>query len=249
MRAKKGTSVVSPKADLNADIRIGKITNTADDAKSNRSRASQAKSVGARSGAVSNFKPALPTVKQPNPFNGNKLLTYEDPSAALNISEEHWNVIVQKNLRDYEEGNKLAKVKALERATKVQEEQRVQAEKKRNEELDRATRERNDYLQNGMKASDVYYINEDKKAAKMASLKGGAKTVAEDLRRKHIASLDQKQRRIKEDAENRYKQMEKLHAEDEADKAKRLEKKLALRKVMDEDFANKQKYKERNSKL
>ena len=111
MRAKKGTSVVSPKPGLieNADgARIGKLTNTADDAKSNRSRASNAKSVGARSGAMnmSNFSPAQPTVKQPNPFNGNKLLTYEDPSAALNISEDHWNVIVQKNLRDYEEGNK-----------------------------------------------------------------------------------------------------------------------------------------------
>ena len=84
MRAKKGTSVTSPKAGLieNADgIRMGKITNTADDAKSNRSRASQARSVGGRSATMnlSNFSPALPTVKQPNPFNGNKLLTYEDP--------------------------------------------------------------------------------------------------------------------------------------------------------------------------
>ncbi len=141
MRARKGTSVTSPKPGLieNTDgVRIGKITNTADDARSNRSRASNAKSVGARSGMnASTFSPAYPTVKQPNPFNGNKLLTFEDPSAALNISEEHWNVIVQKNLRDYEEGNKMAKVKALEKATKVQEEQRKQAEKKRKEEYDR----------------------------------------------------------------------------------------------------------------
>ena len=55
-----------------------------------------------------------------------------------------------------------------------------------------------------MKASDVYYINEDKKAAKMASLKGGARGVAEDLRRKQVASLDQKHRRMKEDADARF---------------------------------------------
>lgn len=99
MRTRKGTSVVSPKQGLieNADgIRIGKINGTADDAKSNRSRASNARSVGRHSQTMnaSAFSPAQPTVKQPNPFNENKLLTYEDPSAALNISEEHWNVIV-----------------------------------------------------------------------------------------------------------------------------------------------------------
>ena len=100
-----------------------------------------------------------------------------------------------------------------------------------------------------MKASDVYYVNEDKKAAKMASLKGGAREVAEDLKRKQLASLDQKHRRMKEDADARLNQMEKIRAEDEAEKHRRMQKKMELRKIMDEDFANKQKFRDRHSQL
>lgn len=100
-----------------------------------------------------------------------------------------------------------------------------------------------------MKASDVYYVNEDKKAAKMASLKGGAREVAEDLKRKQLASLDQKHRRMKEDADARLNQMEKIRAEDEAEKHRRMQKKTELRKIMDEDFANKQKFRDRHSQL
>lgn len=90
-----------------------------------------------------------------------------------------------------------------------------------------------------MKASDVYYVNEDKKAAKMASLKGGARGVAEELKRKQVASLDTRHRRMKDDANERFNQMEKIRAEDEAEKNRRMQKKLELRKIMDEDFANK----------
>ena len=43
--------------------------------------------------------------------------------------------------------------------------------------------------------------------------------------------------------------MEKLKAEDEAERAKRMQKKADLRKIMDEDFASKQKFKDRHSQL
>ena len=34
----------------------------------------------------------------------------------------------------------------------------------------------------GIRSSDVYYINQDKKNAQMAALKGGAQVMAQDLR-------------------------------------------------------------------
>ena len=48
---------------------------------------------------------------------------YEDPSAALNLSEDKWNEIVQENFKKYEAGQREAKAKAFERNRKIQEEQ------------------------------------------------------------------------------------------------------------------------------
>ena len=44
--------------------------------------------------------------------------------------------------------------------------------------------DQNDFNTVGNKASNVYYVNQDKKDARMASLKGGGKSVAENLRQK-----------------------------------------------------------------
>ena len=50
---------------------------------------------------------------------------------------------------------------------------------KRAKTLEKRTADRDNFNSVGHKASDVYYINEDKKAAAQAALKGGARAVAE----------------------------------------------------------------------
>ena len=39
----------------------------------------------------------------PNPFDNSKAVLYEDPSAALNLSEDKWNAIVQENRKKFED--------------------------------------------------------------------------------------------------------------------------------------------------
>lgn len=45
-------------------------------------------------------------------------MIFEDPSNALNLSEEKWNQIVQENYKKYEAGERDAKAKRLEKAKK-----------------------------------------------------------------------------------------------------------------------------------
>jgi len=109
--------------------------------------------------------------------------------------------------------------------------------------------ERNEFLAKGIKASDIYYINEDRKAAASAALKGGAKAVAEQLRQDHVRMLEEKAARIKIESKARTEQLEKLKAEDEAEKARREDKKAKLRAIQDADFNAKLEFKNRNSAL
>lgn len=55
------------------------------------------------------------------------------------------------------------------------------------------TKELHDFNTVGNKASNVYYINQDKKDARMASLKGGGRSVAENLRQKQTELVTDKQ--------------------------------------------------------
>ena len=145
-------------------------------------------------------------------------MLYEDPSAALNLSEDKWNEIVQENFKKYEAGQREAKAKAFERNRKIQEEQLKQASIKQQMLAKARVAEREEFNVKGIKASDIYYINEDRKAAASAALKGGAREVAEKLRADHAKMLEDKSMRMKEDARARVEALEKLKAEDEAEK-------------------------------
>lgn len=53
--------------------------------------------------------------------------------------------------------------------------------------------ERQEFNNKGLNASNVYYINQDKKDNARAALKGSGKDMAEDLRRKHMMSVETRQ--------------------------------------------------------
>lgn len=58
-------------------------------------------------------------------------VVYEDPAAALNVSEEKWNEMVQNNLKKHKESEEKAKRDKYLRYKLVQEEQRKQVEAKK----------------------------------------------------------------------------------------------------------------------
>ena len=73
----------------------------------------------------------------------------------------------------------------------------------------------------GIRSSDVYYINQDKKNAQMAALKGGAQVMAQDLRAQYNAKMAAKQEAMKKAAEDRQVAQKKLLEEDAAAKHKK----------------------------
>jgi hypothetical protein len=56
-------------------------------------------------------------------LEGRKIV-YEDPCAALNISEERWHEMVQENLKKHNESEKKAKQDKFEKNKAIQMEQR-----------------------------------------------------------------------------------------------------------------------------
>ena len=64
-------------------------------------------------------------------------------------------------------------------------------------------KDRQFFQQIGAKASDIYYVNEDAKKERSLRLKGGAKDVAVELKRKHAESLNERQLRMRKEAEQR----------------------------------------------
>jgi len=117
-----------------------------------------------------------------NPFDNSKSVLFEDPSAALNLTEEKWNAIVQENRRKFEAEKVTAKAAKLERNKLIQQEQLRQMEARKKIIDDKKVVDRSNFNSVGIRSSDVYYVNEDKKSAAMAALKGGSRHVAEGLR-------------------------------------------------------------------
>ena len=58
------------------------------------------------------------------------LVVHEDPSAALNPSEEQWHQIVQSNLKKFEEDKMKKQREKMDKLKRVQEEQKLQMQKK-----------------------------------------------------------------------------------------------------------------------
>lgn len=67
---------------------------------------------------------------------GNKKVFYEDPAAALNVTERRWNEIVIENKRKFHEENQKKIEDKLIKNKKVWEEQKKQIEAKRKDESD-----------------------------------------------------------------------------------------------------------------
>ena len=59
----------------------------------------------------------------------------------------------------------------------------------------------------GVNSSDIYYVNADKKAAQINSLRGGAKIVAQELFVKHQAEKNAAKSRMAKDTEDRMIQL------------------------------------------
>lgn len=75
-----------------------------------------------------------------------------------------------------------------------------QMEEKKKAGLDKRLADRDNFNNHGFKSSDIYYINEDKKAAALAALKGGARSVAEKLRSDHMSSIDERKKKREQEA-------------------------------------------------
>lgn len=114
-------------------------------AAANRSaRMSQSNDFGARksNGVGLNItKPGALTDKKNDTFKGG-LIVYEDPADALNMSEDKWNNIVQKNLIEFEAEKEKKKQEKLQRAKTIQELQRKQMEEKKNRQNEIAKQEK-----------------------------------------------------------------------------------------------------------
>ena len=152
-------SSLPPKEPTN---KLADLPNVAtNDAKSQRS----SKSVAASNGFAKTMDAA----------NKSKYLVYEDPAAQLNVSEEKWNAIVQENLRKFKEDRDKVRIDKIARAKAIQEEQKKQIEEKRIIEAAERNREKAYFNDVGVNSSDIYYVNADKKAAQINSLRGGAK--------------------------------------------------------------------------
>lgn len=85
----------------------------------------------------------------------------------------------------------------------VFEEQKKQIEAKKAVLSQEKLQEREFFRNVGSKASDVYYVNEDAKKQATLKLKGGAKDVAVELKKKHAESLNERQLRMRKEAEIR----------------------------------------------
>lgn len=110
---------------------------------------------------------------------GNKRIVYEDPAAALNVTERRWNQIVQENLVKFEAENAKKVTDKLDKNKRIWEEQKKQIEAKAIVNAQQKPKDQEFFHKVGAKSSDVYYINEDKKKAYNATLKGGAGKMAQ----------------------------------------------------------------------
>lgn len=154
-------------------------------AKSNDSRGALRRSYHATATGSNEFQKTGLSVLKPQStkdiLNGGRVF-YEDPAAALNVSEEKWNLIVQENLRKHKETEEKTKKDKFLRNKIIQEEQRRQVELRKAQEDALKKKEMDDFNNFGAYSSDVYYVNHDKKLKKEADLKGGSFQLAQLLK-------------------------------------------------------------------
>ena len=62
----------------------------------------------------------------------------------------------------------------------------------------------------GIKSSDCYYVNDDKVEARKLSLRGGSRTVAAQLNDEHNTMIENRHKKMQEQAQNRLAELEKM---------------------------------------
>ena len=162
-------------------------------------------------------------------------VVYEDPAAALNVSENQWNQMVQDNLKKHKENEEKVKREKYMRYKAIQEEQRRQVEAKKAQLEAERRKDMEEFNKFGSKASDIYYVHHDKMLKKQADLKGGAHQQAELLRAKHYQQISETKNRMKQEAEERQRVIQKLEEEDKLAKELKQKKKKDLKHVIDKD--------------
>ena len=101
--------------------------------------------------------------QQVHRINERKVLVYEDPALALNLSDDKWNSIVQQNLKNFHEEKRKVKEDSRKHNLQVYEEQKKQMDQRKH--IQSIERQRDvEYFKNvGVRASDVYYHNQHRR--------------------------------------------------------------------------------------
>lgn len=115
---------------------------------------------------------------------GDRVIKYEDPASALNLSDKKWNEIVQQGAKDYHSENKKKLIERLEKSRVIMQEQKKQIEARNATKGLRREEEKKFFHQTGKQSSDVYYVNQDRKTEFRNQLKGNAGKMSEILRQK-----------------------------------------------------------------
>ena len=176
-------------------------------------------------------------------------IVHEDPAAKLNIDEKQWNDIVQENLRKYNDDRQKVQMQRLRKAQSIQQEQLRQVEEKNRKIQEERRREQEHFKNVGMNASNIYYVNQDKKDKERKDMRGGSKDLGEQLRIKIQDNLKDRQDRMREAAERRanelmeFQEIERKRAED------LIMKKKKLREMQQYDQLTRWNYRNRESEL
>ena len=81
--------------------------------------------------------------------------------------------------------------------------------------------EKNYFNKVGLFSSDIYYVNEDRKTASKALVKGTSRQVAEALLLDHKDRIQARHAKMSQEADERIKVMDKIKDEDALEKEKK----------------------------
>lgn len=126
-------------------------------------------------------------------------LVYEDPAAQLNINEDQWNSIVQKNLQNFNDEREKAKNDKLMQNKVIQMEQLKQIKDRQEVERKLREQEKVQFNKEGINSSDVYYVNYDKKQDQIKNAKGGSRHLGAELHKQHVEQLTEGQIRRRQE--------------------------------------------------
>ena len=101
----------------------------------------------------------------------------------------------------------------------------------------------------GKNASNVFYVNQDKKDQMKLEAKGGSRKLAEDLRTHNEQNHQKRYQSMRDQAEQRKKELQDYEEAEKKNKQDLIDKKLNLRKVQNLDAQAKKDFKNRQSEM